>query len=73
MFCFHRRATTPRHDDKGSYIACLDCAARLPWQWNDRRVLNPPRLTAPRKEKGVIIELDGIDRMLLEEAGKSDG
>lgn len=39
------------------------------WMDSDPQI-PPPRLTAPRREKGEVILLSGIDRELLEEAGK---
>ena len=34
--CAHRRITTPRRDEEGAYVRCLECAARLPQpQWDE--------------------------------------
>ncbi len=34
--CAHRRTTTPRKDEEGAYVRCLECSARLPQpQWDE--------------------------------------
>ena len=34
--CGHRRITTPRKDEEGAYVRCLECVARLPQpQWDE--------------------------------------
>ena len=34
--CAHRHTTTPRKDEEGAYVRCLECAARLPQpQWDE--------------------------------------
>ena len=38
LFCriFHRKRTSPRRDEEGSYVRCTECGTRLPWQWKDK-------------------------------------
>ena len=59
MFCFHNNVTSPRRDEKGTYIRCLDCTKRISWKWKDTRKLRKPRVTAP-----IIKGMRELERMI---------
>jgi len=36
--CRHHKTTWPHTDRRGVYIACLECGARLTYNWREMRV-----------------------------------
>jgi len=50
LWCRHQRQTSPRRDEKGEYLRCLDCGKRIPWSWPDRfPMIRPPKMRQARE------------------------
>jgi len=43
LWCWHQNQTSPRRDEQGEYCRCLDCGARIAWQWRDPFPVRPRR------------------------------
>jgi hypothetical protein len=33
--CVHEHYSWPRTDRRGTYVACLECGRRIPYQWEE--------------------------------------
>ena len=55
--CGHRRTTTPRKDEEGAYVRCLECGARIAAPLWDMELYGawreaPPLMPARADQKG---------------------
>lgn len=49
LWCRHRNQTSPRRDEQGEYLRCLECGERIPWSWPDRSpTIRPPKMVQSR-------------------------
>ena len=57
--CAHKRTTWPRSEPqrrgitelRDTYVCCLDCGTRLPYDWEKMQIIRKPRMEVARCSK----------------------